>query len=261
MTAFFERFDDNGFVATELCRGPWHRDFAHGPPAAILGRALERAAAELDRPFHIARVQVEIPRPVPLASLTIQSRIEKAGRQVSKVSALLTHGGKICCAATALCIRREAVDLPSVSTPDAAGPIPPGDGRAFTFPFATAERGYQSAMEISFARGKLGDGDVAAWMRMRYPLIAGEEPSPLQRVLIAADSGNGLSMAVNPREITFLNPDLNVALFRLPQGEWIGMESRTDLRGNGIGLADTRLWDESGPIGRSNQTLVVGLAN
>jgi len=30
---------------------------------------------------------------------------------------------------------------------------------------------------------------MALWMRMRHPLLEGEEPSPLQRVLIAAELG------------------------------------------------------------------------
>jgi hypothetical protein len=41
------------------------------------------------------------------------------------------------------------------------------------------------------------------------------------------------------------------------EGEWIGLGARTDLDGRGIGVADTRLYDERGPIGRGVQTLIV----
>ena len=47
---------------------------------------------------------------------------------------------------------------------------------------------------------------------MRHPLVAGEEPSPLQRVLIAADAGNGVSAALDWRRYLFINTDLSVHL-------------------------------------------------
>ena len=40
-------------------------------------------------------------------------------------------------------------------------------------------------------------GPATVWMRMRDPLVAGEEPTPLQRVLVAADSGNGVSATLD----------------------------------------------------------------
>jgi hypothetical protein len=58
------------------------------------------------------------------------------------------------------------------------------------------------------------------WMRMRHPLLAGEQPSRLQRVLIAADSGNGVSATLDYRSYLFVNVDLSVHLHRMPEGEW-----------------------------------------
>lgn len=113
------------------------------------------------------------------------------------------------------------------------------------------------AMDLRFARGAFGTGDVMAWMRMRLPLLEGAEPWPLERTLTAADSGNGVSQRVSPLEFTFVNPDLTVTLHRPAEGEWIGMAARTDLDAGGTGLADTCLYDTRGPIGRGIQTLIV----
>jgi len=96
-----------------------------------------------------------------------------------------------------------------------------------------------------------------AWMRMRISLLEGSEPSPVERVLAAADSGNGVSQRVSPFEYTFMNPDLTVTLHRPAEGEWIGMAARTDLDDQGLGVADARLYDEGGPIGRGIQTLLI----
>jgi hypothetical protein len=120
------------------------------------------------------------------------------------------------------------------------------------------EFGYHTAMEWRFVEGAFLElGPATVWMRMRHPLVAGEEPSPLQRVLIAADSGNGVSAAVDFGRFLFINTDLSVHLYRMPAGEWVCLEARTFPDEQGVGLADTALYDERGRIGRSAQTLLV----
>ena len=120
------------------------------------------------------------------------------------------------------------------------------------------EVGYHSAMEYRFAAGSfLEPGPATTWLRMRHPLLAGEEPSPLQRVLIAADTGNGISTALDFRRYLFINVDLTVHLHRLPAGEWVCLDAVTVPEPNGVGLTDTMLLDERGPIGRAAQTLLV----
>ena len=92
---------------------------------------------------------------------------------------------------------------------------------------------------------------------MRLPLVEGEEPTPLQRVLVAADSGNGVSATLDWSAYLFINVDLTVHLHRLPAGEWVCLDAVTTPEPTGIGLADTALHDERGPIGRALQTLLV----
>ena len=92
---------------------------------------------------------------------------------------------------------------------------------------------------------------------MRQPLVEGEEPTPLQRVLVAADSGNGVSAALDPRGFVFVNTDLTVHLQRMPRGEWVCLDARTFAEPNGVGVTDTALYDERGRIGRAAQTLLV----
>jgi hypothetical protein len=94
-------------------------------------------------------------------------------------------------------------------------------------------------------------------MRMRHPLIAGEEPTPLQRVAIAADSGNGISSPLDFRRFVFINVDLSIHLGRPPDGEWICLDSTTIPDPTGVGITDTALYDERGPLGRAAQTLLI----
>ncbi len=113
-------------------------------------------------------------------------------------------------------------------------------------------------MECRFAQSSfLEDGPATAWLRMLHPLLDGEEPTPLQRALIAADSGNGISSTLDFRRYAFVNVDLTVHLHRMPVGEWVCLDSITVPEPTGIGLTDTMLFDEVGPIGRAAQTLMI----
>ncbi|MFD0720551.1 thioesterase family protein [Streptomyces globosus] len=94
-------------------------------------------------------------------------------------------------------------------------------------------------------------------MRMRVPLVEGEPVGALDRVLVAADSGNGISAAVDFGRYVFVNSDLTVHLHRHPAGEWVGVQARTSVDPAGIGLADSVLHDEKGPLGRGAQSLFV----
>jgi len=251
--------DGPRFASTPLTRGPWSPDHQHaGPPSALLACLIERT---LPPHMLVARMTVEILRPVPIAPVTVSLETLRAGRKVQWQAAQL-HGPDhaVLARAHALCIRTTPVALP-VSGDPVDDPVPaPEHSEPFQFDFFTGEHGYHTGMELRLARGEFGSGRVAMWMRMRQPLLEGDAPSPLQRVMIAADSGNGVSMALSPAKFSFVNPDLTVYLHRPPSGEWVCLDARTILQEHGIGLADTRLLDEHGPIGRSAQSLVIDVA-
>src|SRR5260370_42364339 len=87
-------------------------------------------------------------------------------------------------------------------------------------------------------RGAWGSGRAAAWMRQRMPLVAGTETSPLERVLVAADSGSGVSAAIEHARVTAINADLSVSVHRPLPGEWVGMDCLSLYEDTGGGLAD-----------------------
>jgi hypothetical protein len=253
--AFFE-IDGDRLVPSDLTRGPWDVNAQHaGPPAAVLGRAVERCEPREDA--QVGRITFEILGPVPLGPLNASARLVRPGRSVELLEASLSGPDGEVMRATAWRLRTGHVDLDPEPPAD---PPPPGptEGSVRDFFPVREERGYHTAMEISFVKGGfLEPGPAMVWMRSRVPLIAGEETSPLQRVLIAADAGNGVSAALDWRRYLFINTDLSVHLKRLPEGDWVGLDAVTYPEPNGIGLADTVLWDERGRLGRAAQTLVV----
>jgi Thioesterase-like superfamily len=247
---------DGRFVASELARGPWDPNAQHGgAPAALLMRAFERLDA--GDGLAMARVTYEFLRPVPLGELEVSAAVARPGRRVQLLEGtIVAPGGVEVVRARAL--RVAAADAGGVITDD--GPLPSGPeqgepsrlrpphGRAMFAP---------DAIEIRFVSGQFGGGPATAWFRLRHPLVAGEEPSPLQRLAAAGDFGNGISAALSWDDYMFINPDLTLYVERQPVGEWICLQSQTVLASGGIGTAESVLFDERGRVGRAIQALLV----
>jgi hypothetical protein len=259
--SFYEP-DGDLYVATELTRGPWDPDAQHaGPPSALIAREIERLGGGRiggnGLPGQVGRLTYEILRSVPIAPLRVEAEVVRPGRRVELVQATLTdEAGEPLVRAHGWRVRTEQVEF---DPPTRTGP-PPGPERGEPRDFFPTghDVGYHSAMEYRFITGAFRDaGPATAWLRMGVPLLPDEEPTPLQRVLAAADSGNGVSASLDWRRYLFINVDLTVHLHRMPVGEWICLDAATFPEATGVGMADTRLLDEQGQIGRAVQTLLV----
>lgn len=101
-------------------------------------------------------------------------------------------------------------------------------------------------------------GSAVVWARQRVALVADEEPSPVQRLITVADSGNGLSGRYDFNHWWFINTELTVHLHAVPVGEWVAVQALSTLDRAGLGLAETELYDEGGRVGRGAQALLVG---
>ncbi len=245
---------DGRFVATELARGPWDAGAQHGgAAAALLMRAFEQLPAA--EGLTIARVTYEFVRPVPVGELTVVAEAVRPGRrvQLSEASALTADGTEV--------VRARALQVQlaagSVRTPLAPPPPGPDGGRANDFEPPYRPMFAPDALEIRFVAGTFGGGPSTAWFRLRAPIVAGEDPTPLQRLAAAGDFGNGISTILPWGEYMFINPDLTLYIERPPVGEWIALESRTTIPPDGIGAAESVLYDSRGRVGRATQALLI----
>jgi hypothetical protein len=260
--AFYEA-DGDRWIPSELTRGPWDPKAQHAsPPAALIAREIEklgggRTGGGEGPPAQVARITYEIMRPVPIAPLRLEAEVVRPGRNVEMVEAALSDDEGPVVLARGWRLRQKEVELdPEPEAP----PAPPGPAEAKPGPFIDTGQnvGYHSAMEYRFIQGSfLEPGPATVWMRMRVPLVAGEEPTPLQRVMAAADTGNGVSAVLDFDRYLYINVDLSVHLGRMPEGEWICLDAATHPEPNGIGLTETVLRDVRGPIGRATQTLLI----
>jgi hypothetical protein len=244
-------------VPTDLARGPWSPDAQHGgAPAALLAGQLERF--DLGVATFPARFTVELMRPVPLVPLRIERRTIRPGKKVQLVEGSLFAGDVEVVRATLLRLRAQPVEFEAAPLP---GPVVPMPSRGASEPmlarFARGT-GFWNAMEISRVGGDWPrPGPVQFWLRLVVPIVAGEEPSPFQRVAAAGDFGNGIAGAFDLRRYSAINPDLTITLHRLPSHEWVGLDSGTYPEKAGYGVAESVLHDEDGRLGRAIQTVLV----
>lgn len=253
--AFFTTTDGDWFTPTDVCRGPWDPDACHaGPPTGLLARAAERLRPDQQ----LVRLTVDLVRPIPHRGFRVAAELVRSGRRVSTTSMVIVDAGDhvVVTASGMLLTPAEPFDVPSVpwAVPSLA------DAGADRFPIASAGHGlpmFASGVEVRYPPGQTPEpGPTTLWMRS-VPLVAGEEPSPFQRLCPLADCGNGISRNADADHVAFLNTDLTLVVHRPPVGEWFGIDAVSRWESNGIGMSDSLLFDEAGPVGRAVQTIVV----
>ncbi|HKJ54464.1 MAG TPA: thioesterase family protein [Nitriliruptoraceae bacterium] len=257
--AYFSTTDGTWFVPSDLARGPWDPDACHGgPPTALLIRAIEH----LGLAHRLTRLTVALHRPVPMAGFGVRATTDHAGRTAATATATIEDGnGRRCVTANALLITPEALRTPSapIDAPVFADAVP----GAFTVR-SDRHDGLRFFSHSTDVRHQPGAGDwhptdlgpATMWMRT-VPIVAGEEPSPLQKLGPLADCANGISFNAPVEEVSCVNPDLTLTLLREPVGDWFASRAATHSGNDGIGFSDAHLFDTEGLVGRVTQSLVL----
>jgi hypothetical protein len=255
--ALFER-DGNRYIPTPLTRGPWDPRAMHGgAPSALFAHVCE--THDPGPAGFVARITVELLRPVPLEPLTMRVRTIRPGRKVQWIeAALLDDDEREMTRATVLRLRSDDVDT-SGSVGIVAEPPPPHDaGNLPEMLFGPGDVGYWNAHDVRIVSGSWSEpGPGIAWFRLRCPVVAGEDLSACSRAAACADFGSGVGNPLRFTRATGINADVTVALHRHPIGEWVCLESGSWVNPHGVGLAETRLHDDHGAIGRSVQMLLL----
>jgi acyl-Coa thioesterase superfamily protein/acyl-CoA thioesterase superfamily protein len=252
--SFYLPLGDGRWQATVHTTGPWDARAQHGgPPSALLGRAIQRCQPRDD--MIIARFTCEILGAIPVGELTVQARLARPGRSVEYLEAVASAGGRDVARASAWRVLRTSSE--TVRPDDDPPPALPA-GQAIGPPPGGWVDGYLSAVEWRPVHGQFSEpGPATVWTRLRYPLVPGEEPGPLERVLAVADSGNGISSQLDIAKWLFINPELTVHLHREAAGEWICLDAQTAVSPGGAGLASSVLSDFDGTVGIGAQSLLV----
>lgn len=250
--------DGDRFVPTELTRGGWSDDTQHGsPPSGLLARAIEGVPTAV--PMQVVRFTIDLFRAVPLTPLTVQTTVRRDGKRIQVVDAFLFADDVEVGRVSSLKIRLTDLDLDDRDEAPWLQPDDPETAQTMEWVdiFGSGSgipRFHHDAIEIrTFDNSFLERGPGLSWFRLKCQVVAGEEPSPFVRLATIADMSNGNSQALDARRWMYVNPDITLYAHRLPVDEWIGMRSAAFQHHTGIGLADTRVFDRLGPLGRINQ--------
>lgn len=240
----------------EFAAGPWNTSMQHGgAPASLAVWAAEALPAPA--PMRVARLTVDLLRPVPIAPLKLRTEVLREGKKIQIVAVHLEHDGTEVARANILKVRRGGSELAEVERSDALDVALPDnvpDGRA---PERSA-KSFGAGFTLRSVRGEFGKpGPAAIWFRHNRGFVEGHGDSPAMLAAAVSDFSNGISSELDFAKWTFINADLSVFLAREPVGDWILLNAQTWLGNDGGGMAAARLADTRGYFGRAVQNLLI----
>jgi hypothetical protein len=252
MEAVF-RVEGNRVFTSGHAAGPWDSGMQHGgAPSSLIIWAAERIPSP--QPMHVARLTVDLMRPVPVAPLTIETEVVREGRKIQLCAIRLFAEGIEVVRATVLKVRTQPVAFPGIVTEMPVDVPGPEAGRAEP----QNSSSFLGGVSLRAVKGGfLLPGPAAIWFRADRPIVEGAPTSQAMRTALAADCSNGVSSVLDFTKWSFINADLTVTLARQPVGDWILLNSEMTLGADGAGLAVSRLGDAQGYFGRAVQCLVV----
>ncbi len=251
--AFFQR-DGDWLVGNDAARGPWAVDACHaGPVTGALAGSAESVVAGKQ----LVRLTANFTRPLPMAGFRLVPELLRNGRTTAIVHVdLRDRDDRRCASAECLFITEVPNDLPSATLP-----VPPieesSPGRFSVTKTLHGEKMFGDFVETRFPTGEDGSpGPTSLWMRAPA-IVDGEADSAFQTACPIADCGNAISRNAEFIDISCVNADLTLSMFRLPRSDWILSNSTSFWERNGIGMSHSILFDRDGPIGTALQSLVL----
>lgn len=259
----YER-DGELYAPTRWAGSPWSAETQHGGPVAgLFARGAEACAAESE--LQLARLTIDLCRPVPKQPLRLATRWVRRGRKLGLAELTLSRGDDEIARASALLL----VPRPELRSAwrEAAPPPPPVESaEALEFmPVGLREQwppGFHLSVQARVARDEIGP---AAWLTTPLDLVAGDATSPQVRFAMLSDLTFAMGMriaflrgSVSSRALQtrFINADITLYRERDPEGDWVAFRLATMADAAGVGVAEVVQFDRAGRIGRSLQALV-----
>jgi hypothetical protein len=230
------------FLPTDINVSPWDSRGQNGVALAGLAAHVIDKVVTLTQ-MHTARLTIDILGLVPRTPLEASVRVVRQGQRVQLVELDLIAGGRAYIRATAL--RTRIAPSPQSAQPLTRALPEPALARS-QLPWVAMHR-----LEGSFHQ----PGPGAQWLQILADVVAGHALSQLERVAMTSDFGSSTAPLVSPKEWTFANLDIAAHLTRMPQGEWLLLETISASHGNGVGVIATQLGDVMGMFGHAHQTV------
>lgn len=237
------------FNPTDYTRSNWNPEIQHGsPPLALLTKLIEELSAGSG--LRIGKLGLDILGAIPVAPVRARAWVERPGSRVSMIVAEMVADRVVARVSAWLVAVSDTAEVASDRYP------PLVEGAAVARPAAFMNvRGYFDALDW---RPQHPDGQAAvSWMRPTAHIVDAEPTTALQRLAAVVDCANGVGAILDPRQYFFMNTDTVVHLHRLPSGDDFALRARASIGADGVGVTTTEVFDKTGFVGTSAQTLLV----
>jgi len=256
---YFVQTDRDTFAPTESAQSHWGPDHLNGPSlVGLMARLLEDRYGNSD--FQPTRLTVDLFRAARGVPTESKLSVTRAGRRVHTSECELVQDGVTVARAVLVQYRRCA----------------PPAGQEWVAPVE-----FSRPAELNESRGINAGSDEVGWtnsiadhqntsrkriLNRTIDVFEGDCNSPFVRAAVTAES-TSLVTNLGTAGIGYINGDLTLALSRLPQDEWIGVQADAHWAADGISVGTSTLFDAAGPIGSgmitavSNQTAQVDFQN
>ncbi|MBL4584326.1 MAG: thioesterase family protein [Pseudomonadales bacterium] len=255
--AIFEQ-DGDYFIPSVNASSPWGPTLLHGAATAgLIGYAVEQAADT--EKMQLARLTIDLFRPVPRDRLNFTTKVLRQGRKIQVIEVSLLCAEVEVCRAVAVLLIKNPIKVPAHGVPSLEKPEGPAGIKLHSFraeaigEIQKLPPGFHNVMEIRSTTNTFGGGKGTVWIKIPTRIIAGVDNTPLMIVAAISDLGNGMSQLRIDDDTGIINADISMHLYRMPESEWICLDAETKVATTGVGIVETKLFDESGLIGMVNQ--------
>ncbi|MBP8099090.1 MAG: thioesterase family protein [Acinetobacter sp.] len=261
MAAYYQLIERNtdvtGMVtahyrSTILAQGAWNEHEQHMAPATgIICAELEQFSPRNE--MRIGRISLDILGLIPAGEFTISTKVIRPGKTIELIESEMKAQGKSCIVArTWRMMVQNSKSIQGLEDQQVLGPenAPIWEG------IRQWPGGYIQSIQARSHERREGQGVV--WLNTVHDMVEGQTTSDFVRLMGMVDTANGVvSRQSWPFTWGFPNLDLQIHLHRLPQGQWLGLETIQQYGADGIGLTSSVLHDINGPFGRSEQILTL----
>lgn len=253
-SSYFVRTGPSTYLATEHTGGAWDITEQHiAPTIGLIAHLMEADfAARRDDEMHLARISYDIFGTMPVAEVSYETRVLRAGRTIELLEvSLFCEGRQIVAARGWFMAPGETSTFAGSDFPA----IPPlSDHEEW---HASSAWPGAALKELSCRRLIHAPGRGSFWLSTTLPLVDDAPTSTLAHAAGLLDFANGMVARANPGEVAFPNLDLTVHFFRPLTPGPLGFDTTVSFGPAGVGLTHSVLHDTQGPVGVSSQSLTV----
>ena len=244
------------YQANIHCQGAWNTHEQHMAPASgLMSYELELFQPREEMVY--GRISYDIMGLIPLKNFTVTTRNIRPGKTIELIETTLSCDDKTAIVARAW--RLIKGDTSAVASCEDQAIVSRSEMRKWPEIADIWAGGYiKSIKDHLHTNLDRRNGCAQMWISNDLEMVEGIKTSPFVKLIGMVDTNNGLAIAQDaPFSHMFPNIDLQIHLYRMPKGQWLGLDTRQQYGASGVGLTTAVLHDEEGPFGHSEQILTV----